>query len=60
MPEYQGTPQKNLTKLKKQTLTQPFSQTRCRYFVFIGNFEQISDLGLVSPYLTLNSQILTG
>ena len=28
--------------------TEPFSQTRCHYVVFNGNFEQISDLGLVS------------
>ena len=28
--------------------------------LFIGNFEQISNLGLVSLLLTLNRQILTG
>ena len=28
--------------------------------VFIGNFEQILDLSLMSVYLTLNRQMLTG
>ena len=44
----------------KRTLTQPFDQTGYRYVVFIGNFEQILDLSLMSVYLNLNRQMLNG